>query len=129
MPDRVDDPNIGDNELLLRRVSPKQINPALGSQGPPPLPSLAFTSNAVPISVDRKSLTTLKKVVANYPEHSVLEVSARAVREAECIVVSDPLPDNPAHALILGNGPDNHLKKKEAKAIAQKSNWALYKMP
>ena len=129
MPDRVDDPNIGDNELLLRRVSPSQINHALGSTKPPPQPSLAFTSNAVLISVDRKSLTTLDRVVENYPEHSVLEVPALAVREAECIIVSDPLPDNPAHALILGNGPDNHLKKKEAKAIARKSNWVLYKKP
>jgi len=129
VPERVDDPRIGNHELLWRRVSPNQINHDLGLAGPPPPPSLAFKSNEVLISVDRASLTTLDKVVEDYPEHSVLEVTALAVREAECVVVCDPLENNPAHALILGNGPNDHLRKKEAKTIAQNSSWARYKKP
>ena len=126
MPELVDDPTIGDDEVLWRRVSPEQIHSAEESDPPPP-PSLAFKSNVVKISVNRSSLTTVDATLDGYPQHSLLGVTAGSVRAAGCRVAGQPVEGNAAHVLILGSGPDGRLKPPEAKRIAAHATWVVYR--
>jgi hypothetical protein len=127
VPGRVDDPNIGPDEILWRRVSPDKILPTTRSDAPPP--SNAFRSNAVEISVNRASLCSVEATLQDYPNDSLVAVTAGAVRAAECIVVSDPKIDNPAHTLIIGKRPDGILTKSECKKIANCASWIVFRSP
>jgi hypothetical protein len=126
VPELVDDSTIGNDEILWRRVSPEQIQPTEGTDPPAP-PSLAFKSNAVLISVNRASLSTVEATLQGYPKHSLLQVTAGSVRTAGCIVAGQPIEGNPAHAFIVGNGSNGRLKGSEYKAIARSASWVVYK--
>ncbi len=129
MPAWQDDLTISDDQLLWRRVHPTQIEEDPES-GAPRLTSAAFKSKKILTSVDIASLTTPEACLEGFSQHSLVEVEARAVREAGCIVVSDPKQDNPAHAHIIGTRRDDgFLTGSEARNIANKANWVIYRRP
>lgn len=83
---------IGDDEVLWRRVLPSDIK----EDGSPN--SGAFTT--AELSVDRSGLTTLERIVEEYPQVFVFEFTALQARGLGLQVRPDPPP--PSHALVLG---------------------------
>lgn len=132
MPEWRDDPTINDDEHLWRRVlvdDPFQVkkDPKTGQPRPS---SAAFKSSTQLTSVAVASLTTPEEFLAGFSRHSLVEVNARAVRDAGCILVRDPEPGNPAHAHIIGiTREDGRLTSSEARRIADKARWVVYKSP
>lgn len=120
---RTDDSSIGDDERLWRRVPPVQVtqDPQTGK----PRPSSAAFHPSDQMSVDIASLTCPAAALAGYPEHGLAEFRAGDARKAGCIVVRDPLPDNRAHALVLGKRPDGRLTPSQGKQIATRAVWAI----
>jgi len=90
------------SELLWRRVpftDPKYVKPD-GS-----ISSLAFMPRKTDdgLSVDRKKLAQASTSILDEKRYRLYEIDVAFVHslgELQC--VSDPLPDNPAHALIKG---------------------------
>jgi hypothetical protein len=72
------------------------------------------------LSVDLASLTTVEQALAGNPEHSLAEVRTAVFREKGYIVVRDPLPENPAHALVCGK-----ITKAHAREIARAATWVV----
>lgn len=115
-----DDTTIPDNERLWRRVFPSAIhtdeetNERRAQSG-------AFRDHRGPLSVDIASQTTLKASLAKKPDMCLAEFSAKAARNAGCRLRRDPLPDDPAHALIYGTHRNGGLSGREAQSIAHHS--------
>ncbi|MBM2847028.1 MAG: hypothetical protein HW407_2340 [Bacteroidetes bacterium] len=132
MPEWRDDLTISNQERLWRRVpanDPDHVKKA-PITGEPRLSSAAFKSRTVLISVAIASLTTPEDLLVGYPEHSIVEVTARVVREAGCIIVRDPKPGDTAHAHIIGTKrEDGHLTPSEVGNIANQATWVIYKEP
>jgi hypothetical protein len=122
VPEPVDDVSIGNDERLLHRVRP--IDVILDSETGQRRPSSSsFRSKSNIISVDLASLTTPKKALAGYPQHALVEIEVGTIRSLGCKVVRDPLPDNPAHALLYGSGPEGRMTKSQAREIVSQCRW------
>ena len=122
MPEPTDDLSIGDGERLLHRIRPDDtiVDPETGQRRPS---SAAFRSKSNIISVELGSLTTPYKALEGYPHHSLVEIDVGTVRSIGCVVVRDPLPNNPAHALLYGSGPDGRMTKSQAREIVSRCRW------
>jgi len=71
------------------------------------------------MSVHIASLTGRDAVLANYPNHRLMELSAGEARGEGFIIVRDPLPEDPSHALVLrGDNPGQRPTKSQAKKLA-----------
>jgi hypothetical protein len=97
---------IADDDLLYRRLAPFHIKPD-GS-----VSSAAFKLRGRPdpgVSVDLARLTTPQATLARAPRPGFgLGVPvAGGPRALNLTVHHDPLPDNPAHAMIEGQRPDD----------------------
>jgi len=125
VPQRPDDPSISENERLWRRVHPVQID--LDPQTRQPDVSSGAFSTREEVSVAIASQTTLAAFILNYPEHSVIEFTAGAARAAGCTVVRDPLPDDPAHALVCGPRSRGQLNKTQQELLQQASTVVLFR--
>jgi len=123
MPEPQDDCSIGDDEKLLRRIRPKDIHldPITNLYRPE---SGCFRSDDF-ISVHIASLTSHKQVLSTYTEFSLVEFTAEEIRSVGCIIVRDPLPEDPAHALIYGTAPGNYVSKSQAKKLAKLCRWVV----
>ncbi|MFQ5853058.1 MAG: hypothetical protein ACE5JU_21065 [Candidatus Binatia bacterium] len=117
MPQRRDDPTINSQERLWRRVHPKQLY--FDSETNEARVSSAAFSSRGELSVALASQTTIQDLLVNYPEHSVVEFDAGLARSAGCIVVRDPQPGDPAHALVCGSGTEGCLTGAQKKSIQQ----------
>ncbi len=119
--ERVDDQTIPDTEGLWRHIhpNPSQIVRDEKTQEWRPS-SAAFIDRRGEMSVDLASLTTVERALQGKPEHSLAEVTAGVFRQREYAVVCDPLPDNPAHALVCGS-----MSKKHAREIARAARWVI----
>lgn len=124
MPEPIDDVSIADDERLLRRIRPDDVfvEPETGQRRPS---SATFISKSNIISVDLATLTTPEKALANYPRHILVEIDVGTVRSLGCKMVRDPRPENPAHALLYGSGPDGRMTKSQAREIVGRSKWVL----
>ncbi len=121
-PDNVqDDPTIPDDEQLWRRVFPGVVYENEQCGGGLRAQSGAFRDHRGPLSVDIGSLTTPDDVLGRGPGMRLAEFEAKVAREAGCKIQRDPLPHNPAHALIYGDGAKGSLTGRQAKAIAHRS--------
>lgn len=122
MPEPVDDVSIGDDERLLHRIRPDDIivDTQTGDRRPS---SATFRSKSNIISVDLASLTTPERALENFPRHVLVEIDVGTVRSLGCKVVRDRLPDNPAHALLYGSGPDGRMTKSQAREIVSRCKW------
>ena len=98
---------IADDDALYRRLAPGHVDPD-GSVN-----SAAFKLRGRPdfsISVDLAKLTTPEEALARAPrpEFGFGVLLARETRALGFAIRPDPLPDNPAHALI--EGPNDRAK-------------------
>ena len=112
----VDDSTISNDALLWRRIAPRdiRIDPQTGHET---VSSAAFRTQQM--SVHIASLTNIQNVLANYPNDRLAQFRAREVRAVGCIVIGNPLQDDPSHALVCRN--DDHtqrLTKFQARQIA-----------
>jgi hypothetical protein len=119
--ERVDDKTIPDTEGLWRHIhpNPSQIVRDEKLQAWRPS-SAAFIDRRGEMSVDLASLTTVERSLAGRPEHSLAEVKAEVFRQRGYAVIRDPLPDNPAHALVCGR-----MSKSHAREIARAARWVV----
>lgn len=118
-----DDTTIANSEGLYRRIHPiqwkyvKEINDYR-------VTSAAFKDNRSQISVDLSSLTTPQEALARAARkditYALASITADDARKQEQGVVRNPLEDNPAHALIIGQQPD-----RVCKALARIARWVI----
>ncbi len=122
MPEPIDDVSIGDDERLLHRIRPDDVvvDSVTGQRRPS---SATFRSKSNIISVDLASLTDPNKALEGYPHHTLVEIVVATVRSLGCKVVRDPLPNNSAHALLYGSGPEGRMTKAQAKEIVNRCRW------
>ena len=125
--ERIDDSTVNNDERLWRRVHPDQIiwDEHLKNYRP----SSGVFRPSGEMSVDIASLSTPEAALSNYSQHSLVEFQAGAARKEGCIIVRDPLPDNPSHALVCGKNTEGRLTKPQAKNIQRNSKWVILKAP
>lgn len=120
--DLYDDPSIPDEELLLRGVHLTHLRPG------PSVSSGAFISRTNPNpSVDLGSLSTPEETHQRRPtDVGVAELVTSIVRSLTTGVVSDPIEENPAHAMIIRDLNLSNGKWKEiARQLATACVWAI----
>ena len=122
MPVRVDDGSIGDDEILWRRLIPAWIvrNP----DGTFLRASSAAFDDGIDgeVSVHLASLTTTDRVLEGRRDDSVVALPARFPRSLGHVVVRDPKPDDPSHALICPPpGLRGKRKRKDALLMAKEA--------
>ncbi len=108
----VDDPTIGDDVVLWRRLAPSHY--ILNANGQRTISSAAFKDKE--LSAFIASQTTREAVLRDYPQHGLMAFMAGEARQVGgperpsegFILVRDP-PRDPCHVLVL---PQNKLTKK-----------------
>lgn len=113
---------IPDDVYVYRRIPssryPKPTDPKSRPINASFLPRIDDTDG---LSVDLATLTTPEKV-ADIPDkrYQVVQVCVSDLRSLGLDVISDPLPDNPAHALIIGLDRQTYdADKAQIKALAE----------
>jgi hypothetical protein len=124
VPQRPDDPTINDSERLWRRVHPNQVRTNTET-GEPEISSAVFSTREE-VSVAISGETNLTTFLRDYTKHSVIEFSAGAARAANCTIVRDPLPDDPAHALVCGSRSHGQLSKTQQERLKQASRIIFF---
>jgi hypothetical protein len=113
-----DDTAIPDEEVLYRRIAKDWIVPG-SAEGRKVLSSQAFHDRKKEVSVDRASLTSPAACLAGGGPNicGIVSVTAKQVRELNLDVTPDPMPGNPAHALI-------HVQtKRQSKQLSTRARW------
>jgi len=120
VPQRPDDPSIGNDERLWRRVHPTQIE--LDPQTKEPDVSSGTFSTREEVLVTIATESTLADFLRDNPDHSIIEFTAGAARALGCTVVRDPQPNDPAHALVCGSRSRGQLNKTQQELLNQASS-------
>jgi hypothetical protein len=119
-----DDPSIEDTSALWRRIHPKQViqDRNLGRWRPS---SAAFqdSSNGSPMSVMLAEIVEEtgrgpREVLFAHPGYRLASIEAGLARRCEQGVARDPLPIEPAHAVVFGDKP-----KRIQRALAMGAIW------
>ncbi len=117
----VDDPTIGDDGLLWRRIAPEQIRVDEETREQRASDS-AFRTDQM--SVHIASVTSRDAILAHYPNDKLMEFSAGEARGEGFIIVRDPLPEDASHALVLrADSPGQRPTKSQAKRLANRARW------
>lgn len=101
-----DDKSIGDDEILLRRIPPKWFKRDAG--GTLDVSSQAFQNlEGEMMSVHLQSIMEASglaptSVLEQSPGYGLVSFSAGHAREADQVIVKDPLPGDPSHAHVVG---------------------------
>lgn len=119
----VDDPDIEDETVLWRRISPKHLRPGPLTYDLTQRSDSSFRTGE--ISVHIASLTSLEAVKEKYPTHRVAAITAGAIRRIGCIVIKDPTEEDISHALVLrGDDPGARITNAQAREINNAAKWA-----
>lgn len=116
----IDDVSIPPSAALWRRIFEEDIYPDPKLCRKRANSGSLFDGDA-PMSVDLAMLTTLDEVNKRGEGMAIAEFTVDAVRQADCKIVRDPLPENPAHALIYGNHANGGPTQGQAGKIAKQS--------
>jgi hypothetical protein len=122
MAPQVDDPTIEDDAPLWRRVPPHHfvLDEQSGSVRPS---SAAFEDHpdGSPMSVLLGAESAgPDSVLAGHPDFALASITAGLARECGQLVVRDPLPMEPAHALVIGR-----KTKGVRKRMAVAASWVV----
>jgi len=121
----VDDHTIPDSEGLWRRIPPSVSYIAPDAKTNTWRPSSGvFIDQRGELSVNRASLTMVEQTLAGTQGYSLVEVKAEVFRARGYAVVADPLPENPAHALVCGK-----ISKIHAREITRAATWIVLHLP
>jgi len=115
--------SVGDNESLWRRIynNPRFPQYKSDDKGGYRVSSAAFKDRNNELSVDIASKTTIEKCLAGPPRGDALaSIKAKIPKGLGHSVIEDPLPDNQAHALIMGKITGSH-----AKTLASACQWVI----
>jgi len=119
----IDDTTIPNSEDLYRRIHPSQWK-LVENTHTFRVTSAAFKDHRCQISVDLSSLTTPQDALARASQkeikYALAAVTAGDARQIEQKIIRDPAPNDPAHALIVGQQPP-HVSK----ALAQAAKWII----
>ena len=108
-----DDPQIPDSESLYRGILPCFIKEGEVVSGA----FICRREDDQNISVDRASLSTASETIRRLSKSAgIAQLTAGAARQHTPGVASDPLPDNPAHTLIIY---DTRRSRSAWKEVAQ----------
>src|SRR5436305_1384418 len=109
-PGRADDPSIGDDEILWRRILPDWVHREPDGSTRPQ--SIAMVDrNSGELSVHIAALTTVEAILKKRPGDYVVAFRAGAPRGWGLKVVRDPDPDDPSHALVCPSPNQSQAKK------------------
>jgi len=114
---------VGDNESLWRRIynNPNFPQYKPDDKGGYRVSSAAFKDRNNELSVDIASKTTIDKCLAGPPRGDALaSIKAKIPKGFGYPVIEDPLPNNPAHALIKGK-----IKRSHTKLLAKACQWVV----
>jgi len=100
----VDDSSISDEDELWRRIPPQQWVDCPGESCRPSSAAFEDSPDGSPLSVHVGRLTSVNTVLSEIHEgFAIAAFRAGLARECSFIVVSDPMPEDPSHALVVGN--------------------------
>lgn len=127
MQPRIDDKSISDEERLWRRIVPSKVFTKIDSDGNLRPSSAAFLDGITgEVSVCRKSLTSVEKVLKHYPKQGLVEITAALPRSLNHTVVADPTEEDLSHTLICPpQDSSNSRRKKDARIMAAKAKWIV----
>jgi len=120
------DPTIGDNAALLRRIPPKHFyfDENLGRLRPS---SAAFEDDedGDPMSVYRRDVIEaegghISRIMAGHEAYALASLTAGQVQLKEQTVHPDPVPEESSHTQVCGSKP-----KSTCRWFAAQSDWAL----
>jgi hypothetical protein len=105
MPDRVfeNDPTIPEDEDLLRRIHPSQVN--WDESGDPGISSAAFDKLALSVnlaSVMQEAGLEPRDAIRNHAGFGLAAITAAHARSLNQAVARDPIPDEPSHGIVYG---------------------------
>lgn len=124
MPPRADDPTIGDDEVLWRRIRPEWVQrEADGTFRPGSFAFMDRTPSAE-LSIHLASLTDPDRALQGFPQDSLAAIRAGLPRSLGYAVVRDPTPDDPSHALICPSP-----NKGKARTMAKQATWVVLREP
>jgi len=75
------------------------------------------------LSVDREWLRPIAEIRALWPNAAFARLIAGRCRAIGCAVEADPVPGNPAHALILMPGLTNKELDLQARRLRDLADW------
>ena len=119
------DEEISNEEILYRAVS---FNPNLWSTQEN-RPSSAVFKDSKGVSVDRNGKREESEIIENLKSRfelkAILSISALECREIETCPISDPLPDNIYHALILESEDKISISSGKARKLVKKASVVI----
>lgn len=122
MPDpvRIDDAGIPNDARLWRGCIPDQRE--LDHTGRLIPTEGAFRTQEV--SMNLADETSMDQMLAKRPDWRLWTITAKQVRDAECIIVRAPEPDNPSHVLVLRRDePGKRLSGGMATKLRRNGYW------
>lgn len=99
----------------MRRIHPNHVDP----EGR--VLWLAF--RGAQLSVDREGMRSPSLVRAAFPSYTVARLVAGDCRAAGFAVLADPLPDNPAHALVTSTPATRGDERRLALILRGLAEW------
>ena len=115
-----DDPTIAAGTVLWRRIAVAQLR--VDDAGKVTPSDSAFRTQEM--SVHIAELTSVETVLGQYPTHRIMAFTADLARSVGCVVVRDPVGDDPSHALVV-RADGKSLSKAQAKQIALAVTWVV----
>ena len=125
--DRQDDPTLGGDLLLLRRIPPWADQVTWGEDGTPTPSSMNFKDKADELSVNIAQETTVEAVLSGHDGFGLSQFTARHVREAcgskviLCRCTEEP---EEGHVLICGK-----VSGGAAKRLQKCAKWVAGRWP
>lgn len=124
MPERIDDPSNGNDEILWRRVLPDWIYREPDGTIRPA--KVAFIDRyTAEVSVHIASIMAdPNNALLDRPDDSLAAIRAVHPRSLGLAIVRDPKPDDPSHALICPSPTPG-----KARQIAKQATWIVLREP
>ena len=94
-----------DDQLLRRIIEQPHFYKEVNGVRQPSSAAFKLRTGEDGLSVDIMALTTLEQAVPNRATHTAAILPARVPLSLKLPCVHDPIPDNPAHALIQNVTP------------------------
>lgn len=121
-----DDPDIGDDEGLIRHINPEHHVVYDKNSGEKRLSTGAFSESSKPpggmsVDLEQRLLNDGKDSLAMLPDpgFGAVRLIAGHMRELQCQIGSDPLPNNPYHGEVWGIGKGRSTKMR----IMDRMQW------
>lgn len=123
----VDDANIDDGDLLLRRIPSWHIvwDKKDGGRWRPSSAAFENHPDGSPMSIRVRSLLealglALASVLTAYPDYGLVEFEAGEARSKKQVVARQEVPDEPGHGVVAGKKTGSTKKH-----LVRKSEWSL----